>query len=67
MFQQLPLKCHLRATRDFIVRVKSSWFVSSATKQNTTPLKYILFIPCLEAYTNNWGLFGKENYLAFDW
>ena len=20
-----------------------------------------------EAYTNNWGLFGKENYLAFDW
>jgi hypothetical protein len=20
-----------------------------------------------EAYTNNWGLFGKENYLTFDW
>jgi hypothetical protein len=20
-----------------------------------------------EAYTNNWGLFGKEKYLAFDW
>ena len=19
------------------------------------------------AYTNNWGLFGKENYLTFDW
>jgi hypothetical protein len=21
----------------------------------------------LEPYTNNWGLFGKENYLTFDW
>ena len=20
-----------------------------------------------EAYTNNWDLFGKDNYLAFDW
>jgi hypothetical protein len=28
--------------------------------------------PCVNesfwlAYTNNWGLFGKENYLIFDW
>ena len=25
------------------------------------------YLSSLEAYTNNWGLFGKENYLTFDW
>jgi hypothetical protein len=25
------------------------------------------YLSISEAYTNNWGLFGKENYLAFDW
>jgi len=25
------------------------------------------YLSSSEAYTNNWGLFGKENYLAFDW
>jgi hypothetical protein len=25
------------------------------------------YLSSLEAYTNNWGLFGKENYLSFDW
>ncbi len=25
------------------------------------------YLSISEAYTNNWDLFGKENYLAFDW
>ena len=25
------------------------------------------YLSISEAYTNNWSLFGKENYLAFDW
>jgi hypothetical protein len=25
------------------------------------------YLSSSEAYTNNWGLFGKENYFAFDW
>ena len=25
------------------------------------------YLSSSEAYTNNWGLFGKENYLTFDW
>jgi hypothetical protein len=25
------------------------------------------YLSSSEAYTNNWGLFGKENCLAFDW
>jgi hypothetical protein len=27
----------------------------------------VAYLSSSEAYTNNWGLFGKENYLAFDW
>jgi hypothetical protein len=25
------------------------------------------YLSSSEAYTNNWGFFEKENYLAFDW
>jgi hypothetical protein len=25
------------------------------------------YLSSSEAYTNNWDLFGKENYLTFDW
>ena len=36
-----------------------------------TPFCFVLFrvryLSSSEAYTNNWGLFGKENYLTFDW
>jgi hypothetical protein len=28
---------------------------------------HVGYLSSSEAYTNNWGLFGKENYLAFDW
>jgi hypothetical protein len=27
----------------------------------------VAYISSSEAYTNNWDLLGKENYLAFDW
>jgi hypothetical protein len=27
----------------------------------------VWYLSSSEAYTNNWGLFGKENYLTFDW
>jgi hypothetical protein len=26
----------------------------------------VWYLSSSEAYTNNWGLFGKENYLTFD-
>ena len=34
-----------------------------------TPLCFgsCMYLSSSEAYTNNWGLFGKENYLTFDW
>jgi hypothetical protein len=27
----------------------------------------VAYLSSSKVYTNNWGLFGKENYLAFDW
>ena len=27
----------------------------------------VWYLSSSEAYTNNWGLFGKDNYLPFDW
>jgi hypothetical protein len=27
----------------------------------------VWYLSSSEAYTNNWDLFGKENYLTFDW
>jgi hypothetical protein len=27
----------------------------------------VWYLSSSEAYTNNWGLFGKENYSTFDW
>jgi hypothetical protein len=27
----------------------------------------VAYLSSSEAYTNNWGLFGKDDYLAFDW
>jgi hypothetical protein len=27
----------------------------------------VAYLSSSDAYINNWGLFGKENYLAFDW
>jgi hypothetical protein len=27
----------------------------------------VWYLSSSEAYTNNWGLFGKEKYLTFDW
>ena len=27
----------------------------------------VWYLSSSKAYTNNWGLFGKENYLIFDW
>jgi hypothetical protein len=27
----------------------------------------VWYLSSSEAYTNNWGLLGKENYLTFDW
>jgi hypothetical protein len=27
----------------------------------------VAYLSSSEAYTNNWGLFGKTNYFAFDW
>jgi len=27
----------------------------------------VWYLSSSEAYTNNWGLFGKENYLTLDW
>ena len=34
-----------------------------------TPFCFVCvgYLSSSEAYTNKWGLFGKENYLAFDW
>ena len=35
------------------------------------PCRFVLirvgYLSSSEAYTNNWDLFGKENYLGFDW
>ena len=33
----------------------------------TRVLVHVRYLSSSEAYTNNWGLFGKENYLTFDW
>jgi hypothetical protein len=27
----------------------------------------VAYLSSSKAYTNNWGLFGTDNYLAFDW
>jgi hypothetical protein len=45
--------------------------IASQTSTNCNRLTWSqglgAYLSSSEAYTNNWGLFGKENYLTFDW
>ena len=50
------------------------WKVCTSTQQmydfgfsRRFVLVRVWYLSSSEAYTNNWGLFGKENYLTFDW
>ena len=50
---------------------KSTLELSQPSKCTTSDFHAVLvrvwYLSSSEAYTNNWDLFGKENYLTFDW
>ena len=65
-FDDLPLfiKSHVES-RD--VPNKSTQHLYDLRFSRHFVLVRVAYLSSSEAYTNNWGLFGKNNYLAFDW
>jgi hypothetical protein len=60
----LFIKCHVES-RD--VPKKLTQHLYDLRFSRRFVLVRVVYLSSSEAYTNNWGLFGKENYLAFDW
>ena len=47
-----------------MTRLRMGKYVHRWEVVNPTAVRYL---SSSEVYTNNWGLFGKENYFTFDW